>query len=318
MEPYRVFISSIMNRDVEDLAAERDAARAAVEHFAPITEAWAFETESASAKPLLDFYLDAVKTSDLFVLIIGQHLTTPVHEEYLTARDHGKPILVFPKHSPSRDEGAEGLLRSLNAKYDLFSNHTELRAKLRRSLGLQLLTLIRGDGNEVLRPGDRLAPLRRCLYHHTPVKIQPLLPAVQYDLFWVSSVDAGTVVFEKGSNKQRVAIPAQRIEDVLVHGDGHDPVVILDGRLQWVTLPSEWRFFPQKPPVPDPLSIGPGKAVQRDLADFPPFANPGYSLRWMNPANVPGAEVFFDENGFHWTNGGQILTCVKPGGQAAR
>jgi hypothetical protein len=39
MEPYRVFISSIMNTTKEDLLAEREAAWAAVEHFAPITTA---------------------------------------------------------------------------------------------------------------------------------------------------------------------------------------------------------------------------------------------------------------------------------------
>jgi len=37
MEPYRVFISSIMNRSIEDLLGEREAVRSAVDHFAPIT-----------------------------------------------------------------------------------------------------------------------------------------------------------------------------------------------------------------------------------------------------------------------------------------
>jgi hypothetical protein len=55
MEPYRVFVSSIMSTASEDLLAERAAARAAIEHFAPITTAWAFEDEPASAKPLLAF-----------------------------------------------------------------------------------------------------------------------------------------------------------------------------------------------------------------------------------------------------------------------
>lgn len=173
-----------MNRDVEDLIAEREAARAAVEHFAPITEAWAFETESASAaKPLLDFYLDAVKTSDLFVLIVGEHLTNPVREEYSIAQEHGKPILVFPKDSQSRGEDADKLLRSLNAKYDLFANPAELRAKLRRSLGLQILTVIRGDGKDVMRPGDRLARLRRYQRNGMSVKIQQMVPVASTTSF---------------------------------------------------------------------------------------------------------------------------------------
>src|SRR5437868_6539933 len=103
MEPYRVFISSIMNRSTEDLLEEREAARSAIEHFAPITIPWAFEAEPASAKPLLDFYIGAVKTGDAFVLILDQHLTKPVKDEYETARDHGKPILLFAKAVASRD-----------------------------------------------------------------------------------------------------------------------------------------------------------------------------------------------------------------------
>ena|ERR1017187_808637 len=75
MEPHRVFVSSIMSTTSEDLLAERAAARAAIEHFAPITTAWAFEDEPASAKSPLAFYIDAVKSSDLFVLIIARRLT---------------------------------------------------------------------------------------------------------------------------------------------------------------------------------------------------------------------------------------------------
>src|SRR5882672_343418 len=114
MESYRVFISSIMNRDTEELFAERESARAAVEHFAPITTPWAFESEPASSKPLLSFYIDAVKTSDLFLLILGKHLTKPVKDEYDAARDYGKSLLVFCKTELSRDADVTALLKSLN------------------------------------------------------------------------------------------------------------------------------------------------------------------------------------------------------------
>jgi len=50
MEPYRVFISSIMNRSIEDLLGERETARSAVDHFAPITTPWAFEAHFASIR----------------------------------------------------------------------------------------------------------------------------------------------------------------------------------------------------------------------------------------------------------------------------
>jgi hypothetical protein len=135
MDPYRVFISSVMNRSIEDLTAEREAARSAVERLAPITVAWAFEAEPASTKPLLDFYLGAVKTCDVFLLIVGEQATKPVHDEVQVARDYRKPMLVFRKEVVAVTADAEGLLRSIHVKYDAFTNAVELREKIRVSLG---------------------------------------------------------------------------------------------------------------------------------------------------------------------------------------
>src|SRR5579862_1700633 len=120
MQPYRVFISSIMNPAIEDLAAERQVARAAVERFAPVTVAWAFEAEPASPKPLLDFYLDGVKTCDSFLLILGQHVTPPVRQELQVAQDYRKPMLVFCKQVPERAPDTQELLRTIDVKYDPF------------------------------------------------------------------------------------------------------------------------------------------------------------------------------------------------------
>jgi hypothetical protein len=109
-----------MNRALEDLAAERAATRAAIQHFEPITVPWDFEAEPASTKPLLDFYIDAVKTSDLFVLLVGEHVSKPVKDEYQAACDYGKARLVFCKELAARKPETDELLRSLNIKYDLF------------------------------------------------------------------------------------------------------------------------------------------------------------------------------------------------------
>lgn len=308
MEPYRVFISSIMNRSVEDLAAERAAVHAAVDQFAPVTAAWAFEAEPASAQPLLDCYLDAVKTSDLFVLILGEHITKPVHDEYDTACDHGKPILVFPKAVTNRSAEADRLLAGLNAKYDGFVNAAELREKARKSLGLHLLRHIRGGDESALLPGDRVGRLRRLAEGGRSVSIMPIVPRAPNNEYRIRKIDRDTIVLHK-SNGQDILIPSHRVED-LVEIDG-TPTILLNGRLQWVTIPGEWRFLPEKPPSPDPLGIGLGRVVSRDVADFPNFPNPGYRFSWTNPQNVPNSEVFFDGSGVHLTNGGQILTCGR-------
>ncbi|HPT28268.1 MAG TPA: hypothetical protein PLZ95_17755, partial [Bryobacteraceae bacterium] len=57
----------------------------------------------------------------------------------------------------------------------------------------------------------------------------------------------------KLSNSQEVTIPAPRIEDVLDNGADAEPTIVLNGRLQYLTLPRVWRFFPEKPPEDDQL-----------------------------------------------------------------
>jgi hypothetical protein len=289
MEPYRVFISSIMNRALEDLFAERAAARAAVDQFAPMTTAGAFESEPASVKPLLDFYIDAVKTSDLFVLILGQHLTKPVRDEYDAARDHGKSMLVFCKNMPSRHAEASELLRSLNAKYDDFVNAVELREKVRKSLGMQILGLIRNESGDAIRAGDRIAQLRRYSRDQFAVRILPLVPRCPFNSFRVTKVDSASVAFEKDSNRETITIPIQRVEDVLDVGDSAPPTVLLNGRLQWLSLLQSWRFLPDKPAADDLAGIGLGKNHPQDDATLGSLlASHGYHCGWSSAANLGG------------------------------
>ena len=315
MEPYRVFISSIMNRATEDLLAEREAARGAVDHFAPITMPWAFEDEPASSKPLLDFYINGVKSSDLFVLLVGAALTPPVKAEFDTARDHGKPMLVFAKDVPSREPDADQLLHSANVKYDKFVNATELREKLRRSLGGHLLTLIRGDGEQSFGPGDRAAQLRAFARNHTAVSILPMVPECQYNSFHVKSVESGVVTLNKGSNGQTLTVPVQRIEDVLAGGPDEAPTLLLNGRLQWITVPEVWRYFPEKPLPGDAAGLGFAKERARNNPGVPAQFAP--HVGWTLPKNLSarvadGRAVFYDEDGKYITAAGQVL-IVRPG-----
>jgi len=310
VEPYRVFISCIMNRLTEDLIAERESACAAVDHFKPVTTPWAFEHEPASPKSLLDFYIDGVKSSDVFVLVIGSRITPPVKAEFDTARDHGKPMLVFAKAVPAREPEADQLLHAANVKHDTFVNATELHEKLRRSLGEHLLTLIRGNGEQPFGPGDRAAQLRTYARNHTAVWVSPLLPEGADRSFRVRSVDAGLVTLENDSNRQTLTVPLQRIEDVLAGGPDEQPTLLLSGRLQWITVPQVWRFFPEKPLPTDPMALGFPKERARNNPGVPPKI--AQSVSWSLPQNIPGHRagghaVFYDEDGKYITSAGQIL-----------
>jgi hypothetical protein len=160
----------------EDLSAERQAARDAVERFAPVTIAWAFEAEPASPKPLLNFYIDGVKTCNLFMLILGEHLTNPVRAEVQVASDYRRPMLVFCKDGSARRPEAGDLLRSLDVKYDSFANAVELQQKVRMSLGHRLLSLIRGEDAAPGQLGDRIARLRGFARQRRTVRILPTVP----------------------------------------------------------------------------------------------------------------------------------------------
>jgi hypothetical protein len=307
MEPYRVFISSVLNPLKEDLNSERDAARAAVEHFAPITRAWAFEAEPASSKPLDASFLDEVKTCDLIVLLIGRVLTQPTRAEYDTALDYGKPILVFCKEGVAREPEAAQLMGALNSKYDRFANAVEVREKLRTALGHELLRLIRGDASDGERPGDRIAQLRRLAKDRAVVRVSPLVPHIQYDRFRVSEIPPGTVILDKESSDERVRIPSQRVSEIL-SGEPHEPpILLLNGRLQWLTLAREWQFFPESLDQSDGLRLGiPKDSSQRDPHAYllsQQLEKGGRKLSWSNLENVPARlngkthEVFYDIDG---------------------
>jgi Domain of unknown function (DUF4062) len=104
VEPLKIFISSVMRRDKEDLSAEREAACTAIERLQPIASPWAFENEAASTKRLRDSYLDEVKACDLMVLIVGRSITAAVREEVQTARQCPRNSPITPcEHSGSED-----------------------------------------------------------------------------------------------------------------------------------------------------------------------------------------------------------------------
>ncbi len=149
-----------MNRGIEDLIAEREQVRSAVERFAPATAAWAFEAEPASAKPLLDFYIEAVKISDLF-----RPCARPTPHKASSGRIQCGPG-SRQAHSGIQQAGSfersqcRGVAAHTEQQVRAFTNAVELGEKVRRALGFHMLSLIRGDASARIQPGDGLARLR--------------------------------------------------------------------------------------------------------------------------------------------------------------
>jgi hypothetical protein len=316
MESYRVFISSIMNPAIENLAEERKAARRAVDHFAPLANSWAFEGEPASATPLLEFYIGAVKACDLFVLILGEHLTPPVQAEYETAKEHAKPVLIFCKKLDSRNENVRGLLSTCNVKYEIFGTPTDLKKRMRRAVAMHFLQIVRG-GTENFRPSGLLGQLKAIADANKAVRISPLVPTVAYDSFRILSVDPDIITLRKESSHQAVTLPASRIEDILPAAPNESPILLLRGRLQWITIPEVWRFFPEAPRSDDHMGLGFPKEHPFQDPELPKALNShGYAGRWSNAENVAkrlmeGQQPFYGEDGKYLTSNGMVFLVSR-------
>jgi len=101
----------MMNPAIEDLLNEREAARRAVEQFAPITKPWASEAETGFNKAVARFLPWRGQDLRFVRAYCGPVCLGPGEVECQTALDYGKPILAFRKEVSSRLPEAEELLR---------------------------------------------------------------------------------------------------------------------------------------------------------------------------------------------------------------
>lgn len=164
----RVFISSV----VEGFEAYRQAARDGVEAAGgiPILVNEDFPSLAVSSR---NACLDAVESSDIYAAIIGSRggWTTPsgrlvVEEEYLHARQHNLPTLVFIQDG-NRDADANRLVRHLSDYVDgrfrvQFNTPEDLRTSVERALRnpiqlLQVPPVSPSRVNEHLRHPHRMA-----------------------------------------------------------------------------------------------------------------------------------------------------------------
>jgi len=141
-EPLLVFVSSVMNRKLENLEVERQMARLGIEDL-EFTRPWLFEETPASSEPLPGYFLNKVKRSDFFILILGEHITDIVEQEYQTARELDIKCLVFLKGGLKRSNKTKKFIKMIKVKYKEFWNPNDLRAQVSVSLKDEILRLAR-------------------------------------------------------------------------------------------------------------------------------------------------------------------------------
>jgi hypothetical protein len=311
VEPLKVFISSVMRRALEDLSAEREATRLAIESWDPVAHAWAFENEPASTKRLRESYIDEVKTCDLMVLIVGKTMTPAVRDEVMAARAHDKGILAFAKAVAEKEPGAEEVFRLFDAKYERFTNAADLGPKVRRAVGLEIRR--RAEPGSKTTLGDHIASLRELKRIGAVIRITPMIPKSARDLFRIADVNSDLLVLNKSGTGAQVTIPVPRVYELLNMGLGDAPLVGIDGRLQWITIRREWIFFPERPNPNDALHLGVPKEVDRRHSPLSALSQGGYVFVWSRRDLLAGRmsdgthEVFYDDDGHYLQSVGQVL-----------
>ncbi len=142
-----VFISSIQDKQIEDIESERNTVVNTVDNYPP-TAAWAFERMPASDLQAQEYFLRGVRDCDLFFLVFGGQITESVRKEYDEAVHIGKPIFVFVKDTP-RTKEAEDLFSRVhnNSKYASFKTVQDLTRLVETSLNSFLRRLVK-DYNE--------------------------------------------------------------------------------------------------------------------------------------------------------------------------
>ena len=293
-----------MNKSQEDLSAEREAALEAVSSI-PFCKPWAFETEPASPQGAEDAFLEGVRGSAFFVLILGKTLTQPVKKEYLFAATNRKAVFIFAKEAQERSEEVETLLESASVKYDSFESASDLSNKCRRALEKEIIRRVTdatpmGD----TRISNVLLDAQRLKSKGERLRVRPIVPPkyssreFSIESISIESINLGAL------NTQLIVIPPSKVRGVFRTQDGN--LMELDGRLQATHPQMLWKFFAEAPDLSNPLGFV--QFVSRDGISITQLRarleSAGYELTSVWRPGVAekeseGWEVYYDEEGHY-------------------
>lgn len=134
-EALLVFLSSVMDRRIDDLSIERNAL-ASIFVNDRLFSLWRFEDAPADDE-LEQSYLSKVEACHIFIILVGAEMTRPVEAEFKLAVEKRKPIVVLVKDQVNRSPAVEdfiGRLSPLNLRYKIFSSTEQLHREAARAL----------------------------------------------------------------------------------------------------------------------------------------------------------------------------------------
>ncbi len=303
MDSGKVFVSSVLNTTIEDLQKERLVIRAVVDSFG-FLEAWAFEVTPASSEDLAKSYLRHVEECDIFVLVLGEHVTPPVNAEWLRAKKLQKPLLIFVKACSPRSPEVADVLDALNRKYAPFETLTQLEKAAKDAIRQTLVLGLRSLGTRVTERSIR-ETLQDFAKNKHRVHVMPIVPVgAARDFFLVQEVEGEIVALTKATNNQTVEIPLARIAEVIPGTPSEAPSLVLSGRLQLHSLAEQWKFRPESFPPDSDFGLGrvsgPEEAMRRGIYKTLDAKRIQYCWDWSHHISdrlTNGWEVFYDEDG---------------------
>lgn len=164
--------------------------------------------------------------------------------------------------------------------------------------------------------------LRKLAAERKTVRIHPIIPRKKEpDEFQVEAASDKTLSLIKLSSGHYIELPMPRIQEVLFTTDLEPPTIVLNGRLQWVSITASWRFFPEYPQTDRQKNLGFEKLsslndcrvrmLQQQLEPN------GIRFHFSHEANISTSEsknweIFFDTDGrfFRIVNGNESLILM--------
>lgn len=109
-------------------------------------------------------------------------------------------------------------------------------------------------------------------------------------------------------------IPSSAVEKVHFFGDQQVPIVILDGRLQWISITQRWEFLPETLPPDSAGEYGLSKYVDFQYPQREGITN-RFPVRWFRADHVQsfvgqGWHVFYDRDGRYLRVGGPDIDQI--------
>ncbi|MGB2678508.1 MAG: DUF4062 domain-containing protein [Candidatus Acidiferrum sp.] len=297
----KVFVSSILNTSVEDLLEERKTVRQVVDSYR-FLRSWAFEKAPASFEELDESYLRNVEECDIFIVIVGGEGSEPVAAEVQRAKQKNKPILVFAKSTSNRKPMAQMILETAGCKYASFQTVTDLEQAVRDALDHALALGLRSLS---MSGRTLMSQLRELDDKKIHFRIQPMVPSFPGEYrFHIEGLDQKTVTVKLHATRESISLPVLRVSEILNFGDREAPILLLDGRLQWLTTIQRWRFFPEDVGTGTPLGLHkPSRLDDKRAIELTDYFRkrefqPGWAYEGDAPSKINAAyQPVYDDDG---------------------